>query len=192
MPPSILKRPLRAAVNGGLLLAALCLDAAWAASPEEELAAAGYPQIREAGPKPFGNYVNGHVSGKLLLVSSAAPQDVNGEFGPKDAWLKGRYGSDLSADVKGVKLAELACLRSLRFARATIGDLAKIRRVLRVAIASQATPEFTEHTKIADGCSNLLTRVFGAERGAHARVNLGVASLPFNVAMEVTIEYELE
>ena len=163
-----------------------------AASPEDALAAAGYPQIRDAGPKPFGNYVNGSISGKLLLVSSAAPQDVNGEFGPKDAWLKGRYGDDLKADAKGAKVAELACLRSLRFVRAVVGDLDRVQRVLRVSINAQTTPGFTEHTKIADGCSNLMTNVFGPERGAHARVNLGVASLPFGVAMEVTVEYELK
>ena len=174
-----------------LTLAAL-LPAAHAATPEDALAAAGYPQIRDAGPKPFGNYVNGNISGKLLLVSSAAPQDVNGEFGPKDAWLKGRFGDDLKADAKGAKVAELACLRSLRFARGTIGDLDRIQRVLRVSINAQTTPAFNEHTKIADGCSNLLTKVFGPERGGHARVNLGVASLPFSVAMEVTIEYELK
>lgn len=170
----------------------LALPAAHAATPEEELVKAGYPQINAAPPKPFGNYVNGHVSGKLLVVSSAAPQDVNGEFGPKDAWLKGRYGDDLTADARGVKVAELACLRSLRFAKAVVGDLNRIRRVLRVSVASLTTADFKDHTKVADGCSNLMTRVFGPEKGAHARVNLGVASMPFGVAMEVTVEYEVE
>lgn len=165
---------------------------AYAATPEEALRSKGYSQIDEPGPKPFGNYVNGNLIGKLLLVSSAAPQDVNGEFGPKNAWLKGRYGADLSADAKGAKYAELACLRSLRFAKDNLGELSKIRRVLRMSVVMQSTPEFTEHTKIADGCSNLLTSVFGPDRGAHARVNVGAASLPFGVAMEITIEYELE
>ena len=94
-----------------------------ATTPEETLVKAGYPQINAAPPKPFGNYVNGHVTGKLLIVSSAAPQDVNGEFGPKDAWLKGRYGDNLKADATGIKYAELACFRSLRFAKAVVGDL---------------------------------------------------------------------
>ena len=174
------------------VLALVTLSAAAWAAPEDALVTAGYPQINEPGPKPFGNYVNGNVSGKLLLVSSAAPQDVNGEFGPKNAWLKGRYGADLAADAKGVKYAELACLRSLRFAKGMVGELSRIKRVLRISVAAQTTPEFSDHTKIADGCSNLMTRVFGAERGAHARVNLGVASLPFGVAMEITVEYELE
>lgn len=170
----------------------LAAPAAQAATPEEELVKAGYPQINAPSPKPFGNYVNGNLTGKLLLVSSAAPQDVNGEFGPKDAWLKGRYGEDLSADARGVKTAELACLRSLRFAKAALGDLSRVKRVLRVSVASLTTADFKDHTKVADGCSNLMTRVFGPDKGAHARVNLGVASMPFGVAMEVTVEYEVE
>jgi enamine deaminase RidA (YjgF/YER057c/UK114 family) len=178
---------------GSLALAATLLaSTAHAASPEEALVRAGYPQINDASPKPFGNYVNGHVVGKLLIVSSAAPQDVNGEFGPKDAWLKGRYGDDLKGDTKGAKVAELACLRSLRFAKAVVGDLSRIKRVVRVSVASLSTPEFRDHAKVADGCSNLMTQIFGPEKGAHARVNLGVSSTPFGVAMEATIEYEIE
>lgn len=166
--------------------------ASYATTPEEALVKAGYPQINAVPPKPFGNYVNGHVSGKLLIVSSAAPQDVNGEFGPKDAWLKGRYGDTLKADAAGVKYAELACFRSIRFAKAVVGDLSKIKRVIRVTVVSLTTPDFVEHTKIADGCSNLMTQTFGQDRGAHARVNLGVTSMPFGVPLEVTVEYELE
>lgn len=170
----------------------LGLNGAMAQTPEEALAQAGYPQINDLPPKPFGAYVNGVLTGKLLLVSSAAPQDVNGDFGPKDAWLKGRYGEDLKADAKGVKYAELACLRSLRFAKAVVGDLSKIRRVLRVTVVSQSTSDFKEQTKIADGCSNLLLRTFGPDRGAHARVNVSANAMPFGVAMEITIEYEVE
>lgn len=165
---------------------------ALAQTPEDALVRLGYPQINEAAPKTFGNYVNGNVVGKLLFVSSAAPQDVNGEFGPKNAWLKGRFGDDLDADEKGKKYAELACLRSLRFAKSVIGDLSKIKQVVRVTVVSLTTPDFKGLTKVADGCSDLVTKVFGPERGAHARVNIGASSMPYGVAMEITIEYELE
>lgn len=183
---------MRQVLTGCAIALALCATVAQAEMPEEMLVRAGYPQINDPAPEPFGNYVNGNIAGKLLLVSSAAPQDVNGEFGPKDAWLKGRFGEDLEGDTKGAKYAELACLRSLRFAKAVIGDLSKIKRVLRVTVASLTTPDFKDHTKVADGCSNLLTQVFGPERGAHARVNVGVDSMPFGVALEISIEYELE
>lgn len=174
------------------LTLALFAPASHAETPEQRLLSLGYPQINEPPPKPFGNYVNGNSSGKLLFVSSAAPQDVNGEFGPKDAWLKGRFGEDLKGDAKGAKFAELACLRSLRFAKAALGELSRIRHVLRVTVVSLSTPDFRDQTVVADGCSGLLTRVFGPERGAHARVNIGSNAMPFGVALEVTVEYELE
>jgi len=180
-----------ALVGGFIAAASLAAPNAQAATPEEELVKLGYPQINEAPPKPFGNYVNGHVAGKILYVSSAAPQDVNGLYGKKGGWIKGRYGEDLKADEKGIKIAELACFRSLRFAKAVIGDLSKIKQVLRMNVASLSTTGFKNHTKIADGCSNFLTTVFG-DKGKHARVNIGNASMPFGIAMEITIIYEVE
>ncbi len=182
-------------LTGGLAAATLALafaGTAMAETPEEKLAALGYPQINEENPKPFGNYVNGNIANGLLYVSSAAPQDVNGVLGEKDAWVKGRYGDDLQADENGIKVAEMACFRSLRFAKAVLGDLSRVKKVVRMDVASLSTPDFTGHTKIADGCSNLLTDTFGPEIGAHARVNIGTASMPFGVAMEITIVYEVE
>lgn len=183
---------MRKTIAGCAVCLTLFANIALAEAPEDALVQAGYPQINESAPKTFGNYVNGNVVGKLLFVSSAAPQDVNGEFGPKNAWLKGRFGDDLKADDKGKKYAELACVRSLRFAKSVIGDLSKIKRVVRVTVVSLTTPDFKDLTNVADGCSDLMTKVFGPERGAHARVNIGASSMPFGIAMEITVEYELE
>lgn len=180
---------------GGMAVAVLTLGmggAALADTPEEKLAALGYPQINDENPKPFGNYVNGNIANGLLYVSSAAPQDVNGVLGEKGAWVKGRYGDDLQADETGIKVAEMACFRSLLFAKAVLGDLSRIKKVVRMDVASLSTPDFTGHTNIADGCSNLLTDTFGQEIGSHARVNIGTTSMPFGVAMEITIIYEVE
>ena len=78
------------------------------------------------------------------------------------------------------------------FAKAVIGDLGKIKRVVRMNVASLTTTDFKNHTKIADGCSNFLTEVFGKDKGSHARVNIGTSSMPFGIAMEITIIYEVE
>lgn len=176
----------------GAVLATGLGGAVAAETPEDRLVEMGYPQINDENPKPFGKYVNGNVANGLLFVSSAAPQDVNGLLGEKDAWVKGRFGEDFQDDETGIKVAEMACLRSLRFAKATIGDLSKITKVVRFDANISSTTDFTGHTKVADGCSNMLTEVFGPEIGGHARVNLGIAALPYGVAMEYTIIYAVE
>lgn len=66
----------------------------------------------------------------------------------------------------------------------TLGDLARVRRVVRVTGFVWATPDFTRHPAVIDGCSDLLVEVFG-ERGRHARAAFGVASLPFGVPVSI-------
>ncbi len=175
----------------GILLA-LSLNTAAAESPEDRLAARGYEEISGKAPKPFGNYLNGRQVGSLVFVSSAAPQDVNGEFGKAGGFLKGRFGADLKADAKGAKWCELAAVRSLRFLRGVVGDLSRVKSVVKIDISVQSTPDFKNVTPISNGCSDFLVKIFGPEIGKHARVSASRTALPFGVALEVTGVYEVK
>ena len=75
--------------------------------------------------------------------------------------------------------------------KAELGDLRKVRRIVKVLGMVNATPEFTEHPRVINGCSDLLVQVFG-DRGRHARSAAGMASLPFNVTVEIEMVVEID
>jgi len=75
--------------------------------------------------------------------------------------------------------------------KAELGDLRKVRRVGKVFGLVSATPEFEDHPRVINGCSDLLVRVFG-ERGRHARAAVGMASLPSNIPVEIEMVVEVD
>ena len=161
-------------------------------TPEAILVEMGYEEINGKPPKPFGNYHNATVVGKLVYVSTAGPQDVNGVFGKKGWFVKGRFGEKFKADKQGALLAEISCVRMLRFLKARIGELSRVKRIVKVDVNVLATPNFTKITPVANGCSDFLVKVFGKERGVHARAIGGKTSLPFGMAIEIDAIVELK
>jgi len=75
--------------------------------------------------------------------------------------------------------------------KAELGDLRKVRRVVRVFGMVNATPEFVDHPRVINGCSDLLVQVFG-ERGRHARAAVGMSSLPANIPVEIEMVVEVD
>ena len=75
--------------------------------------------------------------------------------------------------------------------KAELGDLRKVRRVVKVFGMVNATPEFVDHPRVINGCSDLLVQVFG-ERGRHARAAVGMASLPSNIPVEIEMVVEVD
>jgi enamine deaminase RidA (YjgF/YER057c/UK114 family) len=125
---------------------------------------------------PFGRYVPSTRAGDLLFTA--------GHFAVEDgAAVTGKLGVDLDAE-RGYEVARLAALSLLATVQEALGDLDRVEQVVRVYGVVNAAPDFTEHTRVIDGASDLLERVFGG-RGRHARLAVGVASLPANLALEV-------
>lgn len=127
-------------------------------------------------PAPAANYVPYCLSNGLLFT---AGQLSRGPGGP----IAGRLGDTLGI-AEGQKAAELACLNMLAQVKAALGSLDAVAQAVRITGYVNATPEFADHALVLNGASDLLYAVLG-DRGRHARVAVGMASLPFGVAVEV-------
>lgn len=128
--------------------------------------------------RPLANYVPWVLSGNQLWVAGQVPA------------VTGRLGADLSVE-QGHAAARETCIKSIAVISAALdGDLRRVRRILRVSGFVRATPEFTAHPQVINGCSDLLVQVFG-EAGRHSRIAVGMASLPNGAAVEVDMVVEV-
>ncbi|MDR7220496.1 RidA family protein [Aminobacter aminovorans] len=137
-----------------------------------------------AAAAPAANYVPFMASGNLVFTAGQLPL--------KDGKLTatGLLGRDV--DVAGGKEAAKQCaVNILAQAKAALGDLEKIRRIVKISVFVASSSDFTEQHLVANGASDFLVAALG-ERGKHARSAVGVASLPLNAAVEIEaiIEHE--
>ncbi len=132
---------------------------------------------------PVGSYVSAATVGDLVFVSGHASFAGGG-------YITGTLGRDLDVD-GGREAAARAALGVLASLKAEIGELTRVRRIVKVLGLVRSTPEFTQHPAVVDGCSDLLVAVFG-DRGRHARSAVGVASLPFGAAVEIELVVAIE
>jgi enamine deaminase RidA (YjgF/YER057c/UK114 family) len=102
----------------------------------------------------------------------------------------GKLGDDLTIE-QGQAAARLAGIRLLAALQAELGDLQKVKRIVKVLGMVNSTPDFTEHSQVINGFSDLMVAVFG-ERGKHARSAVGMNSLPKNLAVEIEMIVEVE
>ena len=133
-------------------------------------------------PKPLGTYLPAVEAGGLLFISGMLP--VN----EQRVWI-GRIGTELTV-TEGREAAKLAALNGLAVARATLGSLNRIRRLVRLTVHIAAAPEFGEHAAVADGASELLAVLF-KDGGGHARLAVGASSLPAQTTVELELVFEL-
>jgi len=122
-----------------------------------------------SGSAPAANYANAVRTGNLLFIAGKAPLPENGKL------PKGRLGREYTAE-EGYRFAHSAALDLIAVMRAELGSLDRVARVVEVQGFLNAVPEFEDHAKVLNGCSDLLVEVFG-ERGVHARSVLGASSL---------------
>lgn len=134
-------------------------------------------------PAPAANYVPTVLTGNLLYVSGQISR------APGGAEVVGTLGAGLTI-ADGQRAAEICALNILAQVKAAIGDLDRIARVVRLNGFVASTPGFTDHPQVINGASNLIGKVLG-ERGRHTRCALGVASLPFGVAVEIDAVVEI-
>lgn len=133
---------------------------------------------------PAANYVPYTITGKTVIVSGMLPMKDG-----KPQYI-GKVGKDVSLE-DGQACAQLCGLNILSHMKnACGGDLDKIGRLLRMGIFVNSTDSFTDQPKVANGVSDMMVGIFG-DNGKHARFAVGVAQLPFGVAVEVDATFEL-
>jgi len=140
--------------------------------------------VLPAAAAPAANYVPFVRSGNLLFPSGQLPI--------KDGKLAvtGLLGRDVDT-AGGQEAARLCAINVLAQAKAALGDLEKIRRLVKINVYVASAPNFTEQHLVGNGASDLFANVLG-ERGKHARVAVGMAALPLNAAVEVEAILEVE
>ena len=132
---------------------------------------------------PVANYVPAVRTGNLVFLAGTAPQNPDGTR------ITGKVGTDLSVD-QGYQAARLTGINLLSNLKAELGDLNKVRRIVKVFGMVNADPTFTQHPKVINGISDLMVDVFG-ECGKHARSAVGMGSLPFGIAVEIDMVVEV-
>jgi enamine deaminase RidA (YjgF/YER057c/UK114 family) len=134
--------------------------------------------------KPGANYVPCVRTGDLLFMTGQLSQ-WNGE-----RRFIGKLGREYRIE-EGQQAARLCAMNVLAHARAALGgDLDRIVRCVRVAGYVNGVPEFTGHSQVMNGASDLFVQIFG-ESGRHARMAVGVSALPYDVAVEVEAVFEV-
>lgn len=122
-----------------------------------------------SGSAPAANYANAVLTGNLLFIAGKAPLPQNGKL------PKGRLGLEFTTE-EGYQFARSAALDLIAVMQSELGSLERVLRVVEVQGFLNAVPEFEDHAKVLNGCSDLLVEVF-RERGVHARSVLGASSL---------------
>jgi enamine deaminase RidA (YjgF/YER057c/UK114 family) len=128
-------------------------------------------------PQPIGNYVPYRIGGGLLFLSGVGPRRADGSS------VTGKVGAAI--DIEAAYLAARLCgLNLLTNMRAALGSLDRVDTILKVLGMVNAVPDFTQHPKVINGCTDLFVEVFG-DAGRPARSAVGMGSLPMDISVEI-------
>jgi enamine deaminase RidA (YjgF/YER057c/UK114 family) len=147
-------------------------------------------RLRELGlvlpksPTPLGAYLEASGTGSVLFLSGMLPV-ANGKLA-----ITGRLGENLSIE-QGREAARLASLNALAAAEEHLGNLDRLKKLLKLTVLMATTEQFVEHAAVGDGASNLFVQIFGPESG-HVRLVYGVQSLPIGAPVVVEAIFEIE
>jgi enamine deaminase RidA (YjgF/YER057c/UK114 family) len=133
---------------------------------------------------PVANYVNAVRTGNLLYLAGKGPRP-----GADGRRPRGKVGRDYTAE-EGYQHARTVGLDLLAVMRDELGSLDKVKRVVKVLGMVNAAPEFEDHPKVINGCSDLFVQVLG-EKGKHARSAVGMGSLPMGIPVEIEVIVEV-
>ena len=131
---------------------------------------------------PAASYVSAVRTGNLVYLSGAGPTS------PGQPTPTGKVGAGVTTEEAAAHARQVG-INLLAVLRAEIGDLDRARRVVKLLGMVNAAPDFVEHSKVINGCSDLLVEVFGE---GHARSAVGVGSLPFGMTVEIEAIFEVE
>jgi len=132
---------------------------------------------------PVANYVNIRQAGKVLYLAGKGPRKPDGTN------ITGQVGTDLTIE-QGYEAAKWAAIAQLSVLQDHLGDLNRVKQILKVTGMVNAAPGFGNQPEVVNGYSDTMVAVFG-ERGKHARAAVGMGSLPRNIAVEVDMIVEI-
>jgi enamine deaminase RidA (YjgF/YER057c/UK114 family) len=151
-------------------------------TPEQNLARLAV--TLPAAPKPVAVYRPVVVANGLAYVSGHGPLRADGSL------IKGRVGADLDL-AQGHAAARQVGLAILATLRAHFGSLDRVKRVVKTLGMVNSAPDFLEHPKVINGCSELFAEIWGPENGIGARSAVGMGPLPGNIAVEIEVIFEV-
>ena len=134
-------------------------------------------------PQPVANYVNGVRAGNLIFLAGKGPKYPDGRE------LTGKLGGNITID-QGYEGARQTAINQLSVLKEMLGDLNKVKRIVKVLGLVNSSPNFIDQPKVVNGFSDLMVDVFG-EKGKHARAAVGVNSLPRGQAVEIELVVEV-
>jgi enamine deaminase RidA (YjgF/YER057c/UK114 family) len=137
-----------------------------------------------AAVTPVANYVPAVRTGNLVFLSGHGPFKEDGSL------ITGKVGADLTVE-QGYEAARRIAIGLMGSLRAEIGDLDKVKRIVKLLGLVNCTSEFADQPKVINGASDLLVEVFG-DNGKHARSAVGTNALPLNIAVEIEMIVEIE
>ena len=126
---------------------------------------------------PVANYVPFRLAGNLLFLSGQGPRDEKGSM------LTGKVGAEVTVE-EAYRRARLIGLQLLSATQKALGSLDRVEAVLKVLGMVNAVPDFKDHPKVINGCSDLFVEVLG-DAGRHARSAVGMGSLPNQISVEI-------
>jgi len=135
-----------------------------------------------AAPAPVGSYLNAKRTGNQLHLSGGIP------FSPEEN-ITGKVPSEASVET-AQRAAKMIILNRLAVAKAELGSLDKIRSVISISGFVNSAPDFYDHPGVINAASDLLVDIFG-DAGKHSRVAMGVAALPLNATVEISMILEV-
>jgi enamine deaminase RidA (YjgF/YER057c/UK114 family) len=133
---------------------------------------------------PVANYVNAVQVGNLLFLSGKGPGLPDGSY------ITGKVGKELSIE-QGREAARLVGIAQLAVLKSELGNLNKVKRIVKVLGMVNCGSEFTQQPQVINGFSDLMVEVFG-EKGKHARSAVGMNALPMDIAVEIELIVEIE
>lgn len=151
-------------------------------NPEDRIKQLGLKMITPV--PPTANFLKAVTTGKLVYLAGHGPDK------PEGGQVFGKLGSDLTIE-EGAAAARLVGISLLSSLKAAIGDLNKVKRIVKVLGMVNAVPSFEKHSQVMNGFSDLMVEVFG-ENGKHARSAVGMSSLPSNIPVEIEMIVELK
>ncbi|MDQ3838397.1 MAG: RidA family protein [Thermoproteota archaeon] len=136
---------------------------------------------------PIGSYSPVVVSGNLAFVSGQIAMENSNQS--KEVKYKGKVGRDIAIE-EAKKAAELCAINCLLQLKAALGDLEKIKKIVKISGFVNCDTSFEDHATVLNGASDFLVQIFG-EEGRHARIAVGVTSLPKNSCAEIDMIVEI-
>ncbi|GAA6174428.1 RidA family protein [Sulfitobacter pacificus] len=135
-------------------------------------------------PRPLGNFAPYLIDGDYLYISGQISVDVAGNI------QRGKLGQSATIE-QGVEAARHCAIGLLARAKAALGDLDRIEKLLKLGAFVNAVPEFADHPKVVNGASDFMVEVFGSEVAEHVRFAVGSSSLPGNAMVEIEAVFRI-